>query len=359
MKHSGPKRKGWRRRVSSTKEGVESPTTAIISASQAESLKSGPAPAAGEALAALQAWDGIATRAFSENTRRAQKADAAIFQVFCERIGEPFFPASPTTIRAFVEDCVAQGKKPATVRRYVATIARIHVAVGLASPCASEPVRLALRQMALNTTARQRQAWALGWKEIKEFIDSAGEGLRADRERALLCVAYDTMARRAELVALDVADITFMPNGSGTVLIRRSKTDQAGEGAMGYLSRESVRLLKTWLENAKITEGALFRRLIGQRRVGERLHADIVSDIYKRVARWVGLPAKQVAQVSGHSIRIGATQDLLALNIDLASVMQAGRWKSTAMPMRYGEEILAARGGMARAAAAQGRDDSE
>ena len=332
--------------------------TEIVMASMepAERRLSAPVEAA---LAALQRWDGMAQRAYSENTRRAQKADAAIFQAFCERIGEAFFPASPDTIRAFIQDCVLQGKKPATVRRYVATIARIHVAVGLANPCGSEPVKMALREMGLSTTARQRQAWALGWKEIKEFIDSAGTGLRADRERALLCVAYDTMARRAELVALDLADISFMPNGTGTVLIRRSKTDQAGHGAMGYLSRESVRLLRIWLENANITEGPIFRRLVGRRRVGERLHPDIVSDIYKRVARWVGLPAKQVAQVSGHSIRIGATQDLLALNIDLASVMQAGRWKSTAMPMRYGEQVLAARGGMARAAAAQGRDDSE
>ena len=117
--------------------------------------------------------------------------------------------------------------------------------------------------------------------------------------------------------------------------------------------------LRIWLDSARIQEGAIFRRLVGQNRVGRRLHADIVSDIYKRVARWVGLPAKQVAQVSGHSIRIGATQDLLALNIDLASVMQAGRWKSTAMPMRYGEQVLAARGGMARAAAAQGRDGTD
>ena len=58
--------------------------------------------------------------------------------------------------------------------------------------------------------------------------------------------------------------------------------------------------------------------------------------------------------MSGHSIRVGATQDLLALNIDLASVMQAGRWKTHRMPMRYGEHVLAARGGMARLAAAQG-----
>jgi hypothetical protein len=46
---------------------------------------------------------------------------------------------------------------------------------------------------------------------------------------------------------------------------------------------------------------------------------------------------------------------MLALNIDLASVMQAGRWKTTAMPMRYGEDVQAGLGDMARTAKAQGR----
>jgi hypothetical protein len=54
--------------------------------------------------------------------------------------------------------------------------------------------------------------------------------------------------------------------------------------------------------------------------------------------------------VEGHSVRVGTTQDLLVFNIDLASVMQAGRWKSNRMPPRYGEHIFAARGDMARAA---------
>ena len=113
--------------------------------------------------------------------------------------------------------------------------------------------------------------------------------MRADRERALLCVAYDTMARWSELVALDVEDLTFAADGSGTALIRRSKTDQAGEGARAYLSRETVRRLQSWLATAGIGDGAVFRRLIGQNRVGERLHADIVADIFKRVGRWIGL----------------------------------------------------------------------
>jgi len=122
---------------------------------------------------------------------------------------------------------------------------------------------------------------------------------------------YDTMARRAELVALNVEDFSFMEDGSGRAMIRRSKTDQAGEGSKAYLSPDTVGYLKTWLRSSK--------------------------------------------EVSGHSIRVEATQDMLALNIDLVSVMQAGRWKTTAMPMRYGEDIRAGLGGMARTAKAQGR----
>jgi hypothetical protein len=60
--------------------------------------------------------------------------------------------------------------------------------------------------------------------------------------------------------------------------------------------------------------------------------------------------------ISGYSIRVGATQDLLALSIDLAAVMQPGRRKTNRLQMRYGEHVLGARGGMARAAAAQGMD---
>jgi hypothetical protein len=109
------------------------------------------------------------------NTLRAQKADGAIFQAFCESRGEPYLPADPKTIRAFIEHEVKAGKKPATVKRYVATIARVHIAAGLLNPCSSEAVRLGLKKMGRETSARQDQAHPLGWKEIKEFIESAGE----------------------------------------------------------------------------------------------------------------------------------------------------------------------------------------
>ena len=298
----------------------------------------------------------MAEGAYPANTLRAWRADAAVFQAFCEREGSSFFPADAFTVRRFVEHCHRKNKKPATIRRYLATIARLHIAAGLLSPCASEPVRLALKAMAQTSSSRQRQARGLGWEEIERFLKTAGEGIRADRERALLCVAYDTMARRSEIVALDVEDLTFAPDGSGTALIRRSKTDQAGEGSRAYLSRETVRWLKRWFKTSGIAKEAVFRRLVGRSRLGPRLHADIVSDIYKRVGEFIGCAEDEVAAISGHSVRVGATQDLLALNIDLASVMQAGRWTTTAMPMRYGEYQPAERGGMARAAKEQGRD---
>ena len=192
-----------------------------------------PQPVLEGPLAALLEWQAMAEGAYAANTLRAQKADGAIFQAFCESRGEPYLPAAPKTIRAFIEDRVKAGKKPASIRRYVATISRVHKAAGLLNPCSSEAVHLGLKKMGRETSARQDQAHPLNWKDIKEFIESAGEGLRADRERALLCVAYETLTRRSELVALNVPDIDFHPDGTGLALIRRRQDGCGRAGESG------------------------------------------------------------------------------------------------------------------------------
>jgi hypothetical protein len=84
--------------------------------------------------------------------------------------------------------------------------------------------------------------------------------------------------------------------------------------------------------------GPVFRRLIGQDKVGGSLDARSIAPIFKRVAQWMGMPARVVRKVSGHSTRVGATQDLAALDIDLAVISQAGAWKSRRMPLQYAEE---------------------
>jgi integrase len=159
-------------------------------------------------------------------------------------------------------------------------------------------------------------------------------------------------------VAIDVSDIEFWPNGTGQALIRRGKTDAEGQGRVAYLSRETVKWLEIWLEHAKIAEGPIFRRLIGRDEIGAGLHPGSIAPIFKRVAQWIGMPARFVAEVSAHSTRVGAAQDLVELDIDLAAITQAGGWKSTRMPLQYAEKINATRSEMARAAAATGRDEA-
>jgi hypothetical protein len=82
----------------------------------------------------------------------------------------------------------------------------------------------------------------------------------------------------------------------------------------------------------------VFRRIIGRETVtydiqgrgliGGRLSPEAVSRAFEAVARYLDLPSEEVEGISGHSMRVGASQDLLALNVDLASVMREGRWTS-------------------------------
>jgi integrase len=283
------------------------------------------------------------------------KADWAVFTESCRGFRLESLPASPKTVRAFVFECLGKGKKPATVRRYVSTIGRAHRASGVLDPTASEDVKLALKEMGRNSTARQKQARGLMWAEIELFLTVEPRNLRDIRDRALVTLAYDTMCRREELVNLRIEDIEEVGDGSGSILIRRSKTDTIGEGAMAYLSPLTMRLVAEWLQASKLNSGPIFVRVRSSAGVGESFTAQNVTAIFKKVGQWIGLDRKDWERLSGHSVRVGAAQDLLALNIDLSSVMQAGRWKDTRMPMRYGQRVLAARGGMARAAKQQGR----
>jgi len=116
-----------------------------------------------------------------------------------------------------------------------------------------------------------------------------------------------------------------------------------------------MRLLREWNSKAGIKEGAIFLRVRGSAGVEEKLTPQSVMAVLRKVGKWIGLEKEKWERISGHSARVGAAQDLLALNIDLSSVMQAGRWRDTRMPMRYGERVLASRGAMARAAKSQGR----
>ncbi len=273
-------------------------------------------------------------------------------------------PAAPETVCKFVDD-MAQTKKPATVRRYLAAISKLHAAAGIPSPTGEEIVRLAIKRMNRKKGTRQAQATALGWEAARRMIAACRytegspwwESLKAARtidlrDIALLLVAYDTLARRSEIVAIDVEDVSVAQDGNGTVLLRRSKTDQEGAGDIRFLAADTIQAIHRWQEAAAVGEGALFRSVGKGGKVGGRLSARDVSRIFKKMAARVGMPTDRV---SGHSARIGASQDMAAAGRGLGEIMQSGGWKSPTMVARYTEHLLVRRGAAARMAVLQGR----
>ena len=250
---------------------------------------------------------------------------------------------------------MAEVRAPATVRRYVASIAVAHRAVGCGKTLKSPAVRLALRRMHRRKGRRQRQAHGMTSPLRQRLLEAAGDRLIDDRNRALLAVAYDTMLRRAELTSLQVADLLEEVGGDATLLVRRSKTDGEGKGEIVWVGPDSLKLVRRWCELGGVECGFLFRSVGKGGRVGGPLPPGQVARIFKAMAREAGLPDAVAAGFSGHSTRVGAAQDMIAAGIELPAILHAGRWKSTAMVNRYGERMLARRSGAAQLARMQQR----
>ncbi|MEO5332052.1 MAG: tyrosine-type recombinase/integrase [Magnetococcus sp. YQC-5] len=289
--------------------------------------------------------------ALAKNTERAIRSDITLFVEFCAQCGVSSLPATPETVAAFV-DAMAARCAPATIRRYVSSISTYHQAAGLESPTRSMPVRLTLKKMAKEKGTRQTQATPINRHLVNGMLEADRGTFRDLRDLALVSVGYDILCRRSELAALDVSDFTFAEDGSGTVLIRRSKTDQEGAGSVRYIAPDTVARVKKWLSVSKITHGAMFRGINNAGAMEVRLSDKGVARAFKRM---VALTGKDAEGISGHSCRVGAAQDMVAAGLDIAGVMQAGGWKSPVMVARYTEELNARRGASAKLATIQGR----
>jgi integrase len=209
----------------------------------------------------------------------------------------------------------------------------------------------ALKRMVRARGEKQRQAKGINDNIVVKMLSGAGRRLVDLRNKALLTVAYTTMCRRSELVALLREDLRVDSDGWGIVAVRRSKTDQTGVGAAVAITADAVHHLQAWLTAAHIESGPLFRSVNRHGQVGEQLDAGAVSSIFKAMATRSRLSAAEVAQVSGHSTRVGACQDMVRYGADVAGAMQAGRWKTTTMVSRYCEGLDLKRGAVAQVAA--------
>ena len=309
------------------------------------------------ALDPVSQWLDATRGAISHNTERALRSDLAIWLAWCREEERKPWPARATALVRFI-DAKAECKAPATVRRYVSSICALHRTAGWKNPLDHATVRMSLRRMYRNRGRRQSQALGLTWQIREKLIGSpgqVGERLIDLRNRALLAVAYDAMLRRSELISLQVSDLMFDFDGSATLFLRSAKTDPEGAGNILFLARDTAEMVREWLEGSGISRGPLFRAVRKNGIPGNGLDPSQVSRIYKSMAVQAGFKGF-AGGLSGHSARVGAAQDMIASGIELAAILQAGRWKSAAMVSRYGERLLASRGAAAQLARMQGRD---
>ena len=301
-----------------------------------------------EITASLRQHAAAARGAYAGNTERALRADVAIFTGWCAGQDHQALPAAADTVAAFI-DAMAASKAPATVRRYVSSVATFHGAATVANPCEALVVKLALKRMHRERGRAQAQAAPLNDVLVARMLAAAGSTLRDLRNKALLTVAYTTVARRSELVALLREDLAIESDGFGTVTIRRSKADQEGEGAIAAVTPDAMRHLRAWIDAAGIEGGPLFRSVLKGSRVSKGgraaggLDAGDVARIFKAMASKAGLTAEEAARISGHSTRIGASQDMVRFGAELPAIMQAGRWATPVMVARYTRRLTARR----------------
>lgn len=305
-----------------------------------------------------------ARQALAYNTARGLKADEGTWRTWCEANDCSPLPATVDSICDFLEFHAGLGKKIGTLRRYKSSLATLHEFAGVtgsANPAQALEVKLCLKALARQVGARPSQAAPLNWPLALRLIDAAESSLIGLRDAALVATAYDTLARRSEVASLQAEDLTISQDGTGAIIIRRSKTDQEGRGLARYLAAETVTRLQAWLAATEITRGPIFRAVRKGNRLGKGIDGGEVARILKKLARRAQAKAQRFGEtlsvegISGHSLRVGAAQDLMAAGCTMPEIMTAGGWKSPSMPGRYTENLALRRGAMAKLATIQGR----
>lgn len=158
------------------------------------------------------------------------------------------------------------------------------------------------------------------------------------RNRAMLALGYELLTRRSELIALRNQDLTERTDGTLRVLIRRSKADPFGEGRIAFTSMRTADLLREWLAFRGLETEWLICPIYQSKVIDRCLETTTVKRVVKDAARRYELKAEQVDSFSGHSMRVGAVQDLLKGGFDTAAIMRAGGWKSVNVLARYLEK---------------------
>ena len=283
----------------------------------------------------------LAAASLSLATRRSYEGAIRRLRAW---LGErPFEDAS---LEAYIAHLHAKGLSPATAACTVAALRAAARANGIELHLPASTAALAGYRRTSSGRGRG-QAYGIQWHQADAMAAAAAaDGTLAGlRDAAIVAVMSDALLRVSELVALQTADVAPSNDGSATITVRRSKTDQDGEGTDLYIGPPTVARLTEWLRAADIASGPLFRRI---RRGGHpgtsALHPSSIASILAKRATAAGIGGR----IRGHSLRVGSAQSLVRAGASLPEIQQDGRWASSRMPALYSRKEAASKRGTAR-----------
>lgn len=245
-------------------------------------------------------------------------------------------PATSEQIASYAAHCAGRIAIATLVRR-LAALSKTHNAKGFANPVRTELVRSTLRGIKRTHGTAQREAAPLLKEDLFDVLGYMGERPKDIRDKAVLLVGFAAALRRSELVALNHADIEQVRQGM-IINVRRSKTDQLGEGrqigiAHGRTRWCPVKALAVWLMLSKIEDGPIFRRVDRHGNImPERMAGEAVSLVVKERTAAAGLDA---ARYSGHSLRAGLVTSAAMSGIASWAIRKTTGHRSEQMLGRY------------------------
>ena len=301
-----------------------------------DALAPAPSTALANELADLDELGAIlAKNARASSTRRAYAGQWQRFGSWCSAHGLAPLPAAPSTVRRYVTARAAEGCKVSTLAQALAAIGEAHRVAGqsIPSPKTDPELREAWKGIRRELRTRPERKAAAERDVLREMVAALPSTLGGIRDRALLLLGFAGAFRRSELVALDVADVTFTAEGL-RVHVRRSKTDQESAGAEVGIRHGSAPLVcpvaavRAWLEASAVTEGPLLRAVDRHDNVRGALSGRDVARRVKAAAKRVGLDA---STFGGHSLRAGLATTAAKAGATTGEIMRQGRWSSAQM----------------------------
>jgi integrase len=273
------------------------------------------------------------------STLRAYAHDWKQFRLWCDRHGLDPLPASVETVIFYATDLTKnQHRKWNTLQRRLAAISQRHQQMGFEPPTRAWSVKQFLSGLRRELGTAPRHKRAILADDLRQIVTEIPDTLLGKRDRALLLLGFSGAFRRSELVALNREDLEVTRDGL-IVRIRKSKTDQQGEGRAVGIPRGSeastcpLEALTKWLEAAAIEAGALFRRVNRHGQVlPQRLSPEGVAIVVKRYAEKLGF---EPAVFAGHSLRAGLATSAAAAGKSERAIMNQTGHRNLTTVRRY------------------------